>query len=176
MLVVLWSTTTALKTRTTVVAAVFYLVDSFVLFTLSYLEHSFSVQPSALLNTYLFVSILFDIARTRTLWLLLSNTAIPSIFTVSLVLKSLVFSLELAHKARFSISRKEWTPEERSGVFDKSLFTWLNKLMVTGSKKILSISDLFMLSEKMRAESLQTKFYSVWKYCMCVYIVQRFPE
>ncbi len=59
------------------------LVGSLVFGLLSYAEHVRSVQPSLLLNAYLFFTLLFDIVRARTLWLMRYNRVIAIIFTAS---------------------------------------------------------------------------------------------
>ena len=67
---------------------------------LSFFFHNRSVRPPTILQIYLFISLLFDIARTRTLWLVRSDAVLAAIFTGVTVSKALMLYLEAIEKWR----------------------------------------------------------------------------
>lgn len=127
----------------------------------SYLEHSRSPRPSIFLNAYLFLTILLDIAQTRTLWLASSNLdeiTFSRLFTTAVAAKAVLILLESQHKSRWvQWDVKEHSPEETSGLFSLGAFVWLNRLFLRGYSKILTLDDLFPLDQNMRSEALQAK-------------------
>ena len=133
---------------------------------LSYTEHSKSLRPSALLGVYLFFSLLFDIARVRTLWLIGYDGDIRGVFTASLAVKVIILLLEAKEKRRyFSSNDRQKGPEETSGIFSQSVFWWLNKLIRQGFSKVLLMDDLYPVDEEMLSEKLGTNFRQKWTAC-----------
>lgn len=126
---------------------------------LSCLEHSKAPRPSILLNAFLFLTLLLDIAQTRTLWLASVNIAdinVSRVLTASTATKAIVIILESQHKSRWlQWDAKEHSPEETSGIYGLGAFIWLNRLFLTGFKKVLTMDDLFPLDQAMRSRRLQ---------------------
>ncbi|KAI1408189.1 P-loop containing nucleoside triphosphate hydrolase protein [Hypoxylon sp. FL1857] len=127
----------------------------------SYLEHTRSPRPSNLLNAYLLITVLLDVAQTRTLWLASASydeLTFSRLFTTAVSLKALLLILESQHKSRWvRWDAKEHSPEETSGLFGLGAFLWLNRLFLTGYKKILTLDDLYPLDYNMDSERLQAK-------------------
>ncbi|KAH8821942.1 ABC transporter-like protein [Xylogone sp. PMI_703] len=163
VLLVLWSLGTDRKISISKSSATLSLVAASLLGTLSGIEHFKSFRPSALINVYLLFSVLFDATRTRTLWLINNGGAITIVFTVSLAVKTVILVLETVEKRRYmdSIDRRKG-PEETSGIFDRSVFWWLNPLIKTGFSKALRTEDLYPIDEKMSAKVLGTDFEQIW--------------
>lgn len=130
--------------------------------SLSFLEHAHSPRPSILLSVYLSLSILFDIARVRSLWLQASRQyeiTYVRCFTVATVWKVVLLLLESLHQQRWlNWDRKLHSPEETTGFYGLGSFLWLNPLLFSGYKKVLSLSDLFSLDKDVSAEVLQKSF------------------
>jgi ATP-binding cassette subfamily C (CFTR/MRP) protein 1 len=168
VLLILWSNPSASteRTRTTIPSATFALIDVVVFSVLSPLEHNRSLRPSVLLNIYLFFSLLFDIVRIRTLWLIQQN-AISALFTASCALKLIILMLESIEKKRYSesVGQTDYSPEETSSILSAGLFLWLNRLIRSGFKKTLSIEDLYPLHSNIRTATLQSKFQGNWNCC-----------
>jgi hypothetical protein len=141
-------------------------VGSLLFCLLSYTEHVYSVQPSLLLNAYLFVSLLFDIARARTLWLRDYNhyhEVIAIVFTASVGLKVVILVLEAIEKRWILRPQyKAYPPEAISGIYNRSFFWWLNPLFRRGFSSILFIEDLFTLDKHLAAEYLQERLQGAW--------------
>jgi ATP-binding cassette subfamily C (CFTR/MRP) protein 1 len=128
---------------------------------LSFLEHSRSARPSILLNSYLFITTLFDIIQTRTMWLS-SETNIDIIstrlLTASVAIKTVLILLESQQKSKWiQWDVKEHSPEETSGVFGLAAFAWLNRIFATGYRRIMTIDDIFPLDQCMSTEPLELK-------------------
>lgn len=98
-LLILWSARSKFQTAVSATAASLSLVDGLVISALSYFEHQ-NIRPSTLLLIYLSLSILFDIARVRTLWLL--QPEISAVLTASVTIKSLMLVLEAREKRGWS--------------------------------------------------------------------------
>jgi hypothetical protein len=133
---------------------------------LSYAEHTRSVRPSFILNTYLLCSLLFDIARVRTLWLRYTDTfneIIALVTTVALGVKVLLVLLEAVEKR--NILKTEFAgypPEATAGFYNRSLFWWLNPLFRVGYSNVLSVRDLFVLDKELSSERLLALFEERW--------------
>jgi len=165
-LLVLWCLDTAERSPATIAAAALSLLNSVVFCVLSYAEHGRNLRPSAVLGTYLFFSLLFDIVRVRTLWLIGEDTPLARLFTTSVVLKTGILILEAKEKREYlnDYDRKRG-PEELSSIFSQGVFYWLNQLILTGYRKVLLIEDLYPLDAKLTGETLQAKFEKVWDKC-----------
>lgn len=164
-LTVLWCKHSAVKTRASVPTAVLTVVGSLLLSVVSYTEHQKTVRPSLILNIYLIFSILFDAARARTLWLQQYNRNIAITFTISVIVKCLLFLLEATQKGQ--ILRHEYhssnPPEAISGVLSRSFFWWLNQLFLSGYSTTLHLGDLFSLDKHLVADYLHHVLDSGWK-------------
>jgi ATP-binding cassette, subfamily C (CFTR/MRP), member 1 len=165
-LLVLWVRPSAVKTRTTVPTAIVSVAGTLLLCLLSYTEHVYSVQPSLLFNAYLFVTLLFDIARARTLWLRhynQYNDVIAIVFTAAVTLKVAILLLEALEKRWILQPRyKSYPPEATSGIFNKGFFWWLNPLFRKGFSKLLFIEELYTLDKHLDAEYIQERLQRSW--------------
>ncbi|KAI8155534.1 ABC transporter [Colletotrichum sp. SAR 10_70] len=130
---------------------------------LSWLEHDRSVRPSFVLSTYLFLSVLLDTARARTLWMLGPNQTIPAIFTCTLALRAVMILLESTEKRRILVPQhKGYSKEVTSGTFNRSVFFWLTSLFINGYRNILKLEDLYPLDPKLASEPLYKKLADAW--------------
>lgn len=162
-LLVLWCHRPVERTKATIASATLSTVDGVVFCLLSYTEHGLSIRPSALLNVYLFFSVVFDAVRARTLWLIDFDTTIQGLFTATLSLKVIILFLEGTEKRRFlGADGRKLSPEETSGILNKSLFVWLNQLIRTGFKKALLMNDLYPLNQEFSTSYLKVKFRQNW--------------
>jgi hypothetical protein len=132
------------------------------LLALSYFEHSKSLRPSALLNAYLFITVLFDIAVLRTLWLALPSTTIRSLFTTSFALKATILFLEAKEKRNYINASNRTSPEETSGLYSQSFVWWLNSIIRQGYQHVLKPMDLYPIDENMSSEVLNRRFWKEW--------------
>ena len=159
----MWCLHTNERTPAAIGAATLSLIDAFVFCVLSYAEHGRNIRPSGILGSYLFFSLLFDIVRVRTLWLIGDDTIEARLFTASFVAKVFILVLEAKSKRDYlSPEDRLRGPEELSSIFSQGVFFWLNQLIVAGYMKVLSLEDLYPLDEKLSALSLHAKFSRTW--------------
>lgn len=131
---------------------------------MSHYEHSRSRRPSILLSVYLSLTVLFDAAHDRTLWLSSSSPVdlvFTKIFTTAVAIKAMILVLESRQKSKLIIyddPAAKPTPEETSSIFSLSTFVWLNSLFVSGYKKVLDQDDLYPMDQDMAALRLQSVF------------------
>jgi hypothetical protein len=162
----LWALPAADSTKASVSANALLTIGVLALGLLSYAEHTRSVKPSFILNTYLFCSLLFDIARSRTLWLRSEdsfNNIIAIITTVAVGVKFFLFVIEAVEKK--NILRSEYAdfpPEATAGFYNRAMFWWLNPLFKLGFNGALRIEDLFVLDKALSSERLLAQFDRKW--------------
>lgn len=136
---------------------------------LSHLEHERAVRPSTILCVYLSLSILFDAAQCRTLWLLLhddghpqqQHALLPALFTAQLATKVTMLLAESLGKTRYLVG--SWQalkrcPEAVAGVFSRGAFWWLNGLLTRGFSATLDLDTLYETDEALHSERLLAAF------------------
>ncbi|KAF7914004.1 uncharacterized protein EAF01_000410 [Botrytis porri] len=157
------ATTSTLKTRTTIPAAALLLVNALGLFALSHIEHIHSVRPSALINVWLLLTLPFDMARARSLWLVHANNPTAAVFTSALGVKIMVIIVEAVEKRHILLDRyRNTSPETTSGIYSRSCFWWLNTLMTTGFQRVIKNEDLYPIGEEMSSHYLYSRARSTW--------------
>lgn len=153
--------------KSSLAASVLSFASSLVLFALSALEHSKSLRPSFILQGYLLLTIIFDAALLRTLWLVSSfDAGIRGIYTTILAIKFAILILEAKEKKDHNdFNYRDISPEEYSGLYNQGVLWWLNRLIWRGARHVLRPRDLYPLTHDMTAESLGPRFWSQWTKC-----------
>jgi ATP-binding cassette subfamily C (CFTR/MRP) protein 1 len=163
---VLWANPSAARTRASLPAAVLTLISTLGLCLVSYAEHLRAVRPSSLLNIFLLLSILLDIAHARTLWLRAFgsiNHVIAYVSAAAILVKASLVGLEALGKTRWFLARFQASPpESTSNIYNRSLFWWLNPLFRVGYRRVLDIDDLFALDKFLSAAYWQSRFLSAY--------------
>ncbi|KAI5922440.1 ABC multidrug transporter [Camillea tinctor] len=148
-------------TTVTIASSTLRLLAALCMIGLSFLDHARSPRPSIILNTYLSLTFLFDIAQVRTYWLSSSTkpeVAYTSIFTASFIIKVVIVVLEAQRKSKWiQWDSKEHSPEETSGIYSLGVYFWLNRLFFDGYRNVLRIPDLYPLDQNMAAEQLHSR-------------------
>lgn len=141
-------------------------VGVIVLGILSYAEHNRSARPSFLLNVYLFITLLFDVAKTRTLWLRDiqgTGSTIAVVTSVATGVKLLLLLLEALEKRHLlRLEYRAYPPEATAGFFNRAFFLWLNPLFKHGFSKQLAVDDLFTLDKNLGSQRLQNALEANW--------------
>ncbi|KAI8265875.1 ABC transporter [Colletotrichum sp. SAR11_239] len=152
---------------TIIVASGSLAIASSILFIfVSRLEHRRARAPSAVLQTFLLVTIMIDAARLPREWTYAYNggLAVANLLTVQLVIKAFLLAAESASKPAFiTIPATKATREELSGIFGRSLSLWLNPLFKLGWKKDLVTEDLEPVDEALSGERLLERLSTAWK-------------
>ncbi|KAM6480577.1 P-loop containing nucleoside triphosphate hydrolase protein [Trichoderma sp. SZMC 28011] len=141
-------------------AAAITLLASILAIGLSYLEHSRSLKPSILLESFLFSTLLFDIVQVRTIWLSQQRT-LAIVFTVAVAIKTVNFCLEATPKSQLKDNQeRKYSPEITSGIFSIGVFSWLNSLLFRGYRGTIATDDLYPLDATLKARRLHDKLTS----------------
>lgn len=166
-LTVLLARATFLETGThaSVSAAALDFTAACVLFVLSCLEHSRSVTPSTIIGLFLIISFPFDVVRVRTFYLLTGYAAkgIANLLSLSLAIKLAVLITESVEKRGILLEPYHGLPPEMtSGLYNKSVFWWLNPLLRVGFGKTLKLEDLYDLDETLASANVERRFRQQW--------------
>ncbi|KAL3480238.1 P-loop containing nucleoside triphosphate hydrolase protein [Aspergillus californicus] len=154
------------RTEASVAANAIFTSAFFFLGLLSYAEHNFSVTPSLPLIAYLFVTLLFDIAKTRTLWLRQAggtSHTVSALTSATVAFKLALLLLESVEKnAILRDTYKAYPPEATAGILNKSFFWWLNPLFRQGFSKSLVVDDLYVLDKQLSSRRLHSALETGW--------------
>lgn len=128
------------------------------------------------MTAYLLFTTIFDVSRTRTLWLRGHSATLTKVFTVATVCKFAILLLETVEKRRIlRPGYSDYPPEATSGTISRSFFWWLNPLFRSGFSKTLAVNDLFTLDNELRSETLHESMQTAWDegslsllYVLCV--------
>ncbi|CAG8909081.1 unnamed protein product [Penicillium egyptiacum] len=162
-LLVLWSVSVASQTSTSIPSAALGLANSTIIIGLSYVEDIKSTSPSSLLTVYLLLSVLFDATQIRTLWLT-DRVIIAAVQSAILATKLAMLILETREKTSYlNPPYKEYPPEATCGIVNLSFVWWLNRLFLTGCRKIIGNQDLFALEPGLTSGNTGERLKRAWE-------------
>lgn len=167
-LLVLWTRSTNETQNVSLISSAVGLSAAVGLALISFLEHRNSARPSFIIFSYLSISLLFDIARVRTAWLRHghNNNAIAATVTVAMTTKVAIIVLEsLSKRSILLAAYTKLSSEATSGVVGRTLFVWLLSLLKDGSRRVLSLADLFAVHEKLKPEIVTQQLSKTWSKC-----------
>jgi ATP-binding cassette subfamily C (CFTR/MRP) protein 1 len=112
------------------------------------------------------LTLIFDIARSRTYSLTTELDTIATVFTSRVAVKLLLAILEAQPKTRLLLPEfANVPPEATSGPYKRALFWWLNALFKKGYSNSLTVDDLFHLDKHLQADYLHHILGSAWDRC-----------
>ncbi|KAJ6779329.1 hypothetical protein PWT90_02512 [Aphanocladium album] len=128
------------------------------------MSHLQSVLPSSLIIVFLFVSILLDLFRCRTIWLVEELAPLAYTFTASIAAKALLFGLEARSKRAVMIEDwKQLGAEETASLVGRIFLWWVNPLLQIGNASFLEPTDLPYLKPEQRSRALLPKMLQNWE-------------
>ncbi|CAG8303457.1 unnamed protein product [Penicillium salamii] len=149
--------------RISLASAILDLVSALVVIALVDLEHFRSIRPSFLASAYLFLTIILDLARVRTAWLLPGSHAYPACLSTFLAVKLLLLVLINTKKQKWFLKAEKYhSIETVSGPFSRGLFTWLNGLLWKGHSMLLTGDTLPIVHSKLLSSELADRFSVSW--------------
>ncbi|KAK7987123.1 hypothetical protein PG988_002111 [Apiospora saccharicola] len=158
-------------TDASISTAVLVLAAHSSLAALSYLSHLRSVRPASFVSCFLLLTLVFDAARCRTLWMLESRPVkdVAIIASLSLALKALLLILESLEKRRILLPRyRTLPPESTAGLFNQAFCWWLNPLLVYGYRHVHSLKTLPEVDEDLcidtETNSRLTAKWNAWRH------------
>ncbi|EUC27117.1 hypothetical protein COCCADRAFT_112530 [Bipolaris zeicola 26-R-13] len=137
--------------------------DALILVAISHFEHTRRRRPSAILEVYLSLTLLLDMAHNRTLWLSASSN-LDAIFTrfhtATVVCKAVLAILESRSKKKSFLQQDRATKslDSACGIYKLGTFSWLGRLLLSGYRNPLQLDSLPILDEAMAAEALHARF------------------
>ena len=150
-------------TRASIASATIQLFGMLTIVGLEIIEHTKALRPSPIILLYLLSSVVADCVLIRTLFLRDYVKPIAGLATANMSLKLVFFLLEnLSKKKYFKIQDSELSAEETIGIIEKAFFWWINSLLLTGRKKILTIEDLYPLDAGIESKRLQEDIMNRW--------------
>ncbi|KAH7030673.1 ABC transporter [Microdochium trichocladiopsis] len=170
-LLILWATLpvdSPIHTSASVPAAVLALVASLGFVGLSLLEHERALRPSFVLTSSLGLSVLLDMARVRTIWLITENagstTTIPAIYSLSFGLRVFMAVVETIEKHKIIVPEKHTpTVEDKTSSLSRSVFWWLMPLLRLGYGREIGLDDMYVLEEDLMPEPLSEQLAEAWE-------------
>lgn len=163
--IALWHNTDYFHSGVTVAASVMSLVASICTMAIIFITHAYCLQPSAFLSIFFSLTMLFDIAMARSYFLRDTLGAIAGLQVCVVILKLLLVILEEVPKR--SLYRSEHlrftaSAETVSGFWSRSLFVWLNPLLVFGWRNAFTLDNLPSIGDEFASERLFDEFLPHW--------------
>jgi ATP-binding cassette, subfamily C (CFTR/MRP), member 1 len=148
-------------------SSVVNLVSCLLLVPLISLSHTASPSPSLLPGSYLFLTLVLDLAQARSLFLRSSShhlpPPLPVVFALSLATKAaLVVAEELPKLPKSDPSAKLTGPESLSGAINRTLFWWLNHLFLRGYRSLIAATDLDTIPARFNSDRLLKEISPLW--------------
>jgi ATP-binding cassette subfamily C (CFTR/MRP) protein 1 len=160
---ILYAANSSVRTPASLAAGALVVADALGLCLLSHAEHVHSIRPSTIINVYLFITLLFDIAHTRTLWIEHAPKSIAAVFTVTVIIKFIVAIMEATEKRKILLAQYQHKNQEAtSGIYSRALFWWLNTLLTIGFRRIIRKEDLFPMEDEMSSSVLASRAKRLW--------------
>jgi ATP-binding cassette, subfamily C (CFTR/MRP), member 1 len=156
------------RTQVSIPAAVLSLCAGLSLAVISHLEHTKSIRPSFLITSFLLATLLFDVARVRTQWLLQNHVALAATLTASVAVKLTMLVLEAWEKQSvLSSLGYSFSRESTSGLLSRASFWWLNSLLRRGSHTVLEQDQLPCVHERLSSQRVATDIQRTWATGSC---------
>ncbi|OJK01305.1 hypothetical protein ASPACDRAFT_362, partial [Aspergillus aculeatus ATCC 16872] len=164
---VIWTLPSTPKTSLSLPASVASLVAAITAFYLSHLEHFRLLRPSTCLVLHYLVLWLLGIPRARTLLSVSGLHSLASIHIATLVVIFALVILESMEKTHRSLPHyRPDSLEMGAGAISRSLFWWLNPLLLQGCKGTLLMRDLLRIDGSICAdETDQARLVQGWARC-----------
>ncbi|KAH0281060.1 P-loop containing nucleoside triphosphate hydrolase protein, partial [Aureobasidium melanogenum] len=89
---------------------------------------------------------------------------VASVFSSALALKVVILVLEAWEKdALLTPPYRGTAPEAKSGLYNRSLYWWLNHFLAVGFRKVIGFEDLYSLDDGLSSELLAEKAQASWR-------------
>ncbi|KAI5196133.1 P-loop containing nucleoside triphosphate hydrolase protein [Aureobasidium subglaciale] len=128
-------------------SSILALIAAFVTVLLSQWEHSRSIRPSYLLQTYLLLSLLGRLVHIYTGWPDITATSERAIEISVCISTAILLGIESVQKDGILLSSKQYPPQVLRGVFGQRLFLWLNRMFHRGYNTVYELNNLDRIDE-----------------------------
>jgi ATP-binding cassette, subfamily C (CFTR/MRP), member 1 len=125
-----------------------------------------SIRPSSPISLYLALTLVFDIARCRTLWTVVSSEEIASIITAAVIMKGILLMLESLEKRSILLPHYRTLPQESiAGMFNQWFCWWMNPLLLFGYRNMHSLETLWEVDLDLSADENKSPLFNRWNLC-----------
>lgn len=146
------------RTAASIPSATLNLVSAITVGVVSNVSHSRLIRPSTILAVFLALTLLFDVAIARTLWLMRDGQPrLAAVFTAAGAAKLMLLVLEAREKTALPPA------EARSSIYSRSFFWWLSPLLLRGYKSTLGLKDLDQLEDSLASEPMCENMTAAWE-------------
>lgn len=162
--VVLWPRT-EFASRYSLAASVLSLAASLCNLLIIYVGHVYYLQPSSFLSLFFSITVLLDIAVTRSLFLR-GMATLGALHIAIVSVKFALVCLEEISKRYLFYSKdilESVADEATAGFWNRAVFAWLNPLLVLGFRKDLTVEDLPELDPGLDAAELFGRYQHHWR-------------
>lgn len=150
------------KTRTTVAAVALDAVNALLMVSVSYSQHYRSPRPSTLLLIFLGISLPLNGIRARTMWAAQTHM-FCAVFIAGVGLDLVKLLLESVEQKPFLTDEATKSPRETiANVFNRSMFWWLNPLLIHGFKDVLEADKLLSIDARVNDATGGDLFMQKW--------------
>lgn len=150
------------KTRTTVAAVALDAVTALLMVSVSYSQHYRSPRPSTLLLLFLSLSLPLNGIRARTIWAAQTHL-FCAVFIAGLGLDLVKLLLESVEQKPFLTNDAPESPLETiANVFNRSMFWWLNPLLIQGFQDVLEAGNLLSIDSRVNDAAGGDLFMRKW--------------
>lgn len=150
------------KTKMTVASSVLSCLSSAALLPLLYMEHRRSVRSSSVVGLFLSATMLFDATRARSYGMRDGLQTLSALAGLEAAWKLGILLLEEVSKKSLVQDQQALGPEMTSGFWNRSLFVWLNEMLLLGFKNVISVDDLPQMGPSFESEMLHEQFQQQW--------------
>ncbi|THW98759.1 P-loop containing nucleoside triphosphate hydrolase protein [Aureobasidium pullulans] len=116
---------------------------------LSIWEHSRSIRPSYVLQTYLLTSLLGRLVHVYADWKNIISASGKALEISLCVITAASLAAESFRKKIILLERKQYSPQDQIGIFGQGLFLWLNRLFKRGYSTVFELDDLDSIDERL---------------------------
>lgn len=156
----------SVRTSASIACVVISIVATATLSACSIFEHYRNPRPSSIIEIYLLLSLVFDIARVRTLFATEDARSLAWIALASLPIKFVLLILELKEKTSLLLENCERpAPEYVANFFNRLVFWWINPLLLSGYSRPLQEAGLFNVDPYVGDERELQKLADIWESC-----------
>ena len=153
------------RSKVTVSACAMSLIASICTLAIIIIAHCYSLQPSSFLIIFLSITMIFDVAMARSYFFREFLGAIGPLQVCVVLLKFLLIVFEEMPKRslyRSSHLQSTVSQEMASGFWNRSLFIWLNPLLVYGWFNNFTQDNLPGIGDEFASEKLSDHFQPHW--------------
>lgn len=174
----LWSTLEHRNSDNAITAATLSCVAAISLVPILYLEHRHTLRSTAPVGAWLFLTVLCDLVKSRSLFLRDDGHIIGALTVVACALKACILALEEVSKKSLIKDekvREDVGREAASGFLSRTLFLWIYQLFGYGFRNILSLDELDKLGPSFVTQRVADQLSQCWNtgklplsrcYCM----------